>query len=297
MENNKLEIEFFGGKIEYYKDSSGEAVLTDYKGDGRVLYIPKDLSELLDKDSDPIPVAGYIPDESFGSPENIEAVIFAENMRLGTLLFTKCRNLSAIIAVDSEIEREEFTFVGENYVPRSVVEYELISESYSQVELDEYSYDLLAIDSAVRELLIGYARRGDSTRLIELAALGNIGDAISEAIAKDDVDTLLHIESLGVAISPDSPFIISASAAIKCKSYRTLDLLLERGVMTVGYADGSLLYVAVVSGDAEIVKKVLAAGAPVGRISPEWDNSRPVIQVARELGNEEIYALLLEASQ
>ena len=297
MENNKLEIEFFGGKIEYYKSSSGEAVLTDYKGDGRVLYIPSDLSELSGVGSDPIPVAGYIPDESFVTPENVEAVIFAENMRLGTLLFTKCRNLSVIIALGSEIVREEFTFVRENYVPRAVEEYYLTPSSYSQLEYDEYSCDVAAIDSAVRELLIGYARLGDYESLISLAALGNIGDAISEAIARDDVDALLHIDRLGVSISPDSPFIISAAEAIKHKSYRVLDLLLERGILTAGYSDGSLLYAAVVSGDSDIVRKVLAAGAPAISPSPEWDNSRPVLEVAKELGNEEIYHLILKALQ
>ena len=118
--NIVCEFEFFGGKLKYYIDENGDAVIIDYIGENEILCIPMDLGWLSEKYDTSIPVANYIPDESFQSCTKVKTVIFGTNMKLGLFLFTNCDNLSTVISIDSSIDYDEFSFTKKNYAPQNV---------------------------------------------------------------------------------------------------------------------------------------------------------------------------------
>ncbi|MBQ3528192.1 MAG: CotH kinase family protein [Clostridia bacterium] len=138
--NNIYEFEFIGGKLKYYIDENGDAVIIDYVGENEILCIPMDLGWLSEKYDTSIPVANYIPDESFQSCTKVKTVIFGIDMKLGLFLFTNCDNLSTVVSIDSSIDYDEFSFTKKNYAPQNIKTFELITTSYG----DDYIVSALS---------------------------------------------------------------------------------------------------------------------------------------------------------
>lgn len=295
--NNIYEFEFIGGKLKYYIDENGDAVIIDYVGENEILCIPMDLGWLSEKYDTSIPVANYIPDESFQSCTKVKTVIFGTDMKLGLFLFTNCDNLSTVVSIDSSIDYDEFSFTKKNYAPQNIKTFELISTSYGVNADDEHCFDRLDCNYLIQSIAIECSKNDDHERINNLVSLKNIGCAINTAIEKDSVERLLFIESLGIKMNSETPFILEISDAIKHGAYNVFDLLLSRKVFSVGWSKGSLLYAAVISGKLDLVLKSIKAGASPFSKSPEWDGERLVSDVAEELGEMEMFDAIVKAQK
>ena len=295
--NNIYEFEFFGGKLKYYIDENGDAVIIDYVGENEILCIPIDLCWLSEKYDTSIPVANYIPNESFQSCTKVKTVIFGTDMKLGLFLFTNCDNLSTVVSIDSSIDYDEFSFTKKNYAPQNIKTFELISTSYGVNADDEHCFDRLDCNYLIQSIAIECSKNDDHERINNLVSLKNIGCAINTAIEQDSVERLLFIESLGIKMNAETPFILEISDAIKHGAYNVFDLLLSRKVFSVGWSKGSLLYAAVISGKLDLVLKSLKAGATPFSKSPEWDGERLVSDVAGELGEMEMFDAIVKAQK
>ncbi len=98
-------------------------------------------------------------------------------------------------------------------------------------------------------------------------------------------------------MSSETPFILEISDAIEHSAYNVFDLLLTRKVFSVGWSKGSLLYAAVISGKLDLVLKSLKAGASPFSKSPEWDGERLVSDVAKELGEMQMFDAIVKAQK
>lgn len=295
--NNIYEFEFFGGKLKYYIDEDGDAVVVDYIGENEILCIPGDLSLLNENSNMSIPVAKYIPDESFQSCTKVKIVIFGTDMKLGLFLFTNCDNLSTVVSIDSSIDYDEFSFIKKNYAPPNIKTFELITTSYGDDAYDEHCFDRFECNHLILSITVECSKSNDHEGINNLVSLKNIGCAINIAIEKDNVDQLLFIESLGININSRTPFILEISEAIKYKAWKVFDWLLSRKVFSVSWSNGSLLYVAVKSGQLDLVIKSLKAGVSPFSKSPEWDGERLVSDVAEELGEMEMFDAIVKAQK
>lgn len=295
--NNIYEFEFIGGKLKYYIDENGDAVIIDYVGENEILCIPMDLGWISEKYDTSIPVANYIPDESFQSCTKVKTVIFGTDMKLGLFLFTNCDNLSTVVSIDSSIDYDGFSFTKKNYAPQNIKTFELITTSYGVNADDEHCFDRLECNYLIQSIAIECSKNNDHERIDNLVSLKNIGCTINTAIKKDSVEQLLFIESLGIKINSETPFILEISDAIKHGAYNVFDFLLSKKVFSVSWSKGSLLYVAVVSGKQDLVLKSLKAGASPFSKSPEWDGERLVSDVAKELGEMEMVDVIVEAQK
>lgn len=295
--NNIYEFEFIGGKLKYYIDENGDAVIIDYVGENEILCFPMDLGWLSEKYDTSIPVANYIPDESFQSCTKVKTVIFGTDMKLGLFLFTNCDNLSTVVSIDSSIDYDEFSFTKKNYAPPNIKTFELITTSYGDDAYDEHCFDRFECNHLILSITVECSKSNDYERINNLVSLKNIGCAINTAIEKDSVERLLFIESLGIKMNAETPFILEISDAIKHGAYNVFDLLLSRKVFSVGWSKGSLLYAAVISGKLDLVLKSLKAGASPFSKSPEWDGERLVSDVAKELGEVEMLNAIVEAQK
>ncbi len=295
--NNIYEFEFIGGKLKYYIDENGDAVIIDYVGENEILCIPMDLGWLSEKYDTSIPVANYIPDESFQSCTKVKTVIFGTDMKLGLFLFTNCEHISTVINIDSNAEYDEFSFTKKNYAPQNIKTFELITTSYGDNAYDEHCFDRFECNYLILSIAVECSESNDHERINNLVSLKNIGCAINTAIEKDNVDQLLFIESMGINIDSRTPFILEISEAIKYKAWKVFDWLLSRKVFSVSRSNGSLLYAAVKSGQLDLVIKSLKAGVSPFSKSPEWDGERLVSDVVKELGEIEMFDAIVKAQK
>lgn len=296
--SNKLfEIKFFGGTLKYFVNKDGNAVIVDYLGENEILFIPADLGMFNKHSEEIIPVANYIPDEAFQSCTKVKTVIFGTGIRFGLFLFENCEFLSNIVCVDGYAQYEEFSFTDRNYIPRKINTYELITVNYGVDASDNHCFDTFECYMLTTSIIMECSKSTEHKRLAELVSLENIGYAIEKAIIKDSVEQLLFIESLGIKIEPQTPFILEATCAVKHKAWNVLEFLLSRKIFTASWEDGSLLYVAVTSGQLNLVIKSLEAGAsPFGR-SPEWDGARLASDVAKELHRNDMFDAISHAQE
>ena len=218
-------------------------------------------------------------------------------MKLGLFLFTNCDNLSTVVSIDSSIDYDEFSFIKKNYAPPNIKTFELITTSYGDDAYDEHCFDRFECNHLILSITVECSKSNDHEGINNLVSLKNIGCAINIAIEKDNVDQLLFIESLGININSRTPFILEISEAIKYKAWKVFDWLLSRKVFSVSWSNGSLLYVAVKSGQLDLVIKSLKAGVSPFSKSPEWDGERLVSDVAEELGEMEMFDAIVKAQK
>ena len=296
--SNKLfEIKFFGGTLKYFVNKDGNAVIVDYLGENEILFIPTDLGIFNKQSEESIPVANYIPDEAFQSCTKVKTVIFGTGIRLGLFLFENCEFLSNIVCVDGSAQYEEFSFTDRNYIPRKISTYELIIVNYGVDASDNHCFDSFECYKLITSIIMECSKSTDHQKLAELVSLENIGYAIEKAFIKDSVEQLLFIESLGIKIEPQTPFILETTNAIKHKAWNVLDFLLLKKIFTASWEDGSLLYVAVTSGQLNLVIKSLEAGASPFSRSPEWEGARLVSDIAKELHRSDMVEVITHAQE
>ena len=106
-----LQKDFPLGVLEYYMNENNEAVLLDYKGNAKTLFLPVEI--------DGIPVATEIPDEAFSGCEELET-LFVSDVSFGFFVFANCKNLTKIYYTDN-IEYKEFSFTDKNHLPRTIL--------------------------------------------------------------------------------------------------------------------------------------------------------------------------------
>lgn len=295
--NIVYEFDFFGGKLKYYIDENGNAVITDYIGENEILCIPMDLGWLSENHNASIPVANYIPDESFQSCTKVKTVIFGTDMKLGLFLFTNCENLSTVVSIDSNIDYDEFSFTKKSYAPQNIKTFELITTSYGDNAYDEHCFDRFECNHLILSIAVECSKSNDHERMRSLVSLENVGNAINKAIEKDNVEQLLFIESLGIKMNAETPFILEISDAIKYKAWKVFNWLLSRKVFSVSWSQGSLLYATVKSGQLDLVIKSLKAGVSPFSKSPEWDGERFVSEVAKELGEMQMFDAIVKVQK
>ena len=295
--NSLFEIKFFGGTLKYFVDKNGDAVIVDYIGENEILFIPTDLGIFNIQSEESIPVANYIPDEAFQSCTKVKTVIFGTSIKLGLFLFENCEFLSNIVCIDGFAKFDEFTFTDRNYTPRKINTYELITENYGADCSDNHCFDSFECYNLITSIIMECSESTEHKRLTELVSLENIGNSIEKAIIKDSVQQLLFIESLGIKIEPQIPFVLETTNAIKHKAWNVLDFLLSRKIFTSSWEEGSLLYVAATSGQLNLVIKSLEAGVSPFSRSPEWDGARLVSDIVKELHRNDMFEALSHAQE
>ena len=154
------------GKLAYYLDDNGGAVLCDYIGTDTVLFLPRSLDDGLDE----IPVSGTIPDESFQSCHHIKIIVFdflslpweAEESywNIGSFVFPNCSDLKCLLSItshyrdDDEVLREKYSGFGSSQF--SFVDCDYLDKELPEYTLDLYSYDWL-IGSIEEDILYRFA--------------------------------------------------------------------------------------------------------------------------------------------
>lgn len=137
MKNELIWVDHQDGKLGYYINDEGSAVLCDYIGDTQVLYLPGSFGDACNF----IDVSGTIPDESFQSCKNVKLIIVDcryNSWNFGCFIFSNCSELKAIIdlrmyywddddrvhnSFNSGISRtDEFSFTSDNFAPKSIIE-------------------------------------------------------------------------------------------------------------------------------------------------------------------------------
>ncbi len=163
--NIVCEFEFFGGKLKYYIDENGDAVIIDYIGENEILCIPMDLGWLNEDADTTIPVANYIPDESFQSCTEVKTVVFGTDMKLGLFLFTNCEHLSTIVSIDSNMNYDEFSFTKKTYAPKNLKTFKLITTSYGDYAFDEHSFDRFDCNHLILSIVIECSKINDHEKI------------------------------------------------------------------------------------------------------------------------------------
>ncbi len=136
MKNELIWVDHQDGKLCYYIDDAGNAVLCDYIGNTNVLYLPGSLGDAWNF----IEVSGTIPDESFQSCKNVKLIIVDcryNRWNFGCFVFSNCKKLKAIIDLreyywddgrvhgssNNGISRtDDYSFTSDNYVPKRIIE-------------------------------------------------------------------------------------------------------------------------------------------------------------------------------
>ena len=272
-----------GGQLVYYLNDDGEAVLTDYIGNGRVLIIPPALHDEI------IDIATDIPDEAFQSCTTVEYVVDMRGCNFGMFVFDHCRQLADVISLDTErTTLSEFSFTDAHNAPRPVQHTVLISEDEAE---EAYAAGLF-----VQKLIHRFAAADDVERLSRLAALGNIGRTLRIAIEGGDLETLKLLASLDL-LGETCPFAYSIARAIKYDHAEVFSFLLRHKMYAVYWTEGSVLFAAIDRNKSAYVKCLLELGfSPYAR-TPEWDGERPVLEYALENNRTAIVQLLRQYQQ
>ena len=126
------------GKLGYYLDDAGEAVLWDFIGNDPILYLPASLEE----GQTCIYVSPQIPDEAFPSCKHTKLLIFDcryDDWNVGCFVFQNCTALQSairlmyyfyddanlIIEDQHGIRTGEFSFTDRNFAPKSLEYYDM----------------------------------------------------------------------------------------------------------------------------------------------------------------------------
>lgn len=134
MQTNAIQIPHQNGELIVTINEHHEAVLCDYIGNAKVLYLPASVSH-IDEDGEAITydVSSAIPDLSFGSCNNVEILVcgLETHFRFGDFVFSHCNAMHSIVLLslhnkaETSVDINEFSFTEENYVPKSLEKYKL----------------------------------------------------------------------------------------------------------------------------------------------------------------------------
>ena len=142
-----------GGKLGYYLDDEGCAVLCDYVGETSVLFIPSYLGDAWND------VSYSIPDDSFLSCSNVELIIVDcryADWDFGYFTFKNCKELKGLIRLigyisdedygismchdNGDIHFNEFSFANSDYSPKKIVMRDMAFDRYdiSTEKIEEF---------------------------------------------------------------------------------------------------------------------------------------------------------------
>ena len=134
MKTNFIHIPHQNGELIVSLNENYEAVLCDYIGNAKVLYLPASVS-YIDEDGE---TASYdtsstIPDLSFGSCSDVEILVcgFETHFEFGDFAFLHCNNLHSIVFLSlhnkaaTSADINEFSFANESYIPKQVKKHQL----------------------------------------------------------------------------------------------------------------------------------------------------------------------------
>ena len=134
MQDKTIHIPHQNGELIVTINDNDEAVLCDYIGNAKVLYLPASVS-YIDEDGEIVTydVSPTIPDLSFSSCNNVEIIVcgLETHFRFGDFVFLHCNVLRSIVLLslhekaETSVDIDEFSFAEENYVPKTLVKYKL----------------------------------------------------------------------------------------------------------------------------------------------------------------------------
>lgn len=133
MSKDLIWIDHQGGKLGFYLNEKGDAVLCDFIGDTPLLFIPASLGDAWNY----VDVSVNIPDESFQSCTKVKYIIFDchydDRWNIGYFVFSNCKDIRGLIDLGSFINDEyglteskgdiwfdDFSFTKDDYSPRSI---------------------------------------------------------------------------------------------------------------------------------------------------------------------------------
>lgn len=149
MKIKAVHIPHQNGELLATINENNQAVLYDYIGDARVLYLPRSVS-YVDDDGSTVSydVSSAIPDMSFENCCNVKVLVcgLKTHFRFGDFVFSHCKALHSIVLLslhnreETSAEINEFSFVEENNIPKPLKKYRLFLgdewEFYHHHELD-----------------------------------------------------------------------------------------------------------------------------------------------------------------
>lgn len=191
MSKDLIWIDHQGGKLGFYLNERGEAVLYDYIGDTPLLFLPGSLGDAWNY----VDVSATIPDESFQSCTKVKYIIFDchydDRWNIGYFVFSNCKEIRGLIELDAFIYDEyglteskgsvcldEFSFTKDDYLPRS------IDRRYMAFEKSESFNEVIA-------------------RFISEIIINNLEDMLFEAIQYKHDITSFNLEAY------DNPKVIN----------------------------------------------------------------------------------------
>ena len=154
MAENTRWIDHQNGRLGYYLNESGDAVLCDYVGDDEILYLPS----YFDDGEDAYDVSALIPDEAFPSCANLKVIAFDCRelcWTIGSFVFHNCAQLQGILDLWSygdngdgglfnrhsgAIVLDDLSFTDRNYAPVSLAVLEM---SFSEEMFLRYFPDFI----------------------------------------------------------------------------------------------------------------------------------------------------------
>lgn len=134
MRLNSIHIPHQNGDLIVSINESYEAVLNDYIGSAKILYLPSSLSYINEAGENvSCCVSSEIPDLSFGSCSSVEIIVcgLETHFQFGNFVFLHCKTLHSIVALslhdkaETSVDIDEFSFVEESYLPKQMAKYKL----------------------------------------------------------------------------------------------------------------------------------------------------------------------------
>jgi len=212
-------IDYQKGKLGYYLNEDGMAVLCDYIGDDSILVLPSDLGDAYNW----IEVSTYIPDESFKSCKNIKLIIADcrfDKWTLGYFVFQNCLGLQAIAELTSyyndddgffqrkdegSTDFNEFSFVEKDFTPKKIKQlamafdntdcenglFKNFMEAVSDQKLEKQLVEIIGYDSYFTGILLDDFKNDKLQKIAlqhgcDVSALITIGTCWNEL--KQDTD-------------------------------------------------------------------------------------------------------------
>lgn len=136
MDNeNLIWIPYQNGKLAFHLNEEYEAVLCDYQGDAKVLYLPSSISITDENEiAEEYPTSNVIPDCSFTNCKTVEVLVcgFNTHFEFGYFVFSNCPKLETIVLLsisdklDTTAVINEFSFTKANYIPMTIKAIKLI---------------------------------------------------------------------------------------------------------------------------------------------------------------------------
>lgn len=134
MQHNSIHIPHQNGELVVSINENYEAVLNDYIGSAKILYLPASLS-YIDEDGENVSydVSPEIPDLSFGSCSSVEIIVcgLETHFRFGDFVFLHCKALHSIVLLslhdkaETSVDMDEFSFAEESNLPKKMAKYKL----------------------------------------------------------------------------------------------------------------------------------------------------------------------------